>query len=290
MGRCRFAPGVGFALPGAMALFLCPASAVQKSFMSEPLVTYQSPPPSQTKPETPSRPDAEDFNGLVLRMIARMPQGGRYATSGTATANLRKAIALDESGRLRVNPQVAKPSFCSSATYLVLLMAVEELTRSGKLRLDKSAAGALLYESQPDGAGVWGRWNANGPGTARLFHELGLGRNFTAVDDAKPGDFLKIWWSDEIGAKERGHLVIYLGQRTDADGQRFLKFWSSNQPGGYGEKEVPIEQAKRLLFSRLMSPNALSRAAELPPKDAFLASMLTRRTTFDEVKAETGAR
>lgn len=223
-------------------------------------------------------------------MIARMPAGGRYATSGTATANLRKAITLDQAGRLRVDPQVAKPSFCSSATYLVFLMAVEELSGSGKLHLDKSAASALLYESQPDGAGVWGRWNANGPGTARLFHELGLGRNFTALDDAKPGDFLKIWWSDEIGAKERGHLVIYLGQRKDADGQHFLKFWSSNQPGGYGEKEVPIEQAKRLLFSRLTSPGALSRAAELPPKDAFLASMLTRRTTFDKVRAETGAR
>jgi hypothetical protein len=34
----------------------------------------------------------------------------------------------------------------------------------------------IISSSQRDGAGIWGRWNANGPGTARLFYELGLGQ------------------------------------------------------------------------------------------------------------------
>jgi hypothetical protein len=70
----------------------------------------------------------------------------------------------------------------------------------------------LLIRGQGDGVGIWGRWNANGPGTARLFEELHLGKNFTSFEEARPGDFMKIFWNDNIGGTESGHSVIYLGR------------------------------------------------------------------------------
>ena len=81
----------------------------------------------------------------------------------------------------------------------------------GDLRLNDETLDQLMIRGQRDGAGIWGRWNANGPGTARLFYELGLGRNFDDFEAAQPGDFMKIFWSEEVGRAEHGHSVIYLG-------------------------------------------------------------------------------
>jgi hypothetical protein len=127
-------------------------------------------------------------------------------------------------------------------------------------------------EGQADGEGVWGRWNANGPGTGRLFEETGAGRNFTDLRDARRGDFMKIFWNDSIGAAERGHSVIFLGVETEK-GEESVSFWSSNQPGGYGSKKVPRSKIKRMLFSRLEKPERLEEVLNLTPRDAFLASL-----------------
>jgi hypothetical protein len=231
-----------------------------------------------------------DINALVLKAIEQMPSGGGYATSSKAASNFGKAATLSEGGALRLSPKVAVPSFCSSATYLVLLKVVENLIKSDQISIDEAALRSLLYKRQPDGVGVWGRWNANGPGTARLFYELNAGDNFTDIKMALPGDFLKIWWTEEIGAKERGHLVVYLGTRRDEAGEEYLRFWSSNIPDGYGEKEVPMSKAKRVLFSRLNRPRGFEEVPKLPAKDQFLASMLTESFTMDQVKDMTGAK
>ena len=77
-------------------------------------------------------------------------------------------------------------SFCSGATYLVFIKAIEELRDRGQLQLDFATLNQLIIRDQHDGEGVWGRWNANGPGTARLFYELGLGRNFADFAQASP--------------------------------------------------------------------------------------------------------
>ena len=50
---------------------------------------------------------------------------------------------------------------------------IEALRARGSLQLDYDTLDALMIRNQRDGEGIWGRWNANGPGTARLFHELG---------------------------------------------------------------------------------------------------------------------
>ena len=226
----------------------------------------------------------EDYSTLVLRVMSAMPGGGSYATNSEALDALGAAIRLDSTG-LSLDPQKARPSFCSSATYLVFLGVIRELINSGKLSLDQSATRALLVHGQRDGEGVWGRWNANGPGTARLFAELNLGRNFTDWSKARPGDFMKIFWSTEIGKLERGHSVIYLGRQT-VDGVEHVNFWSSNRPLGYGFKLVPRSRIRWALFSRLETPAELARVSRLPASDSYLASLLTVRSNEDEVRSK----
>lgn len=225
-----------------------------------------------------------DWNAAVLRMIDRMPEGGSYATNAEASRALAAAISVDATG-ISVDPLKARPSYCSGATYLVFVGVLRELARQGRLSLDEETLGALTVRGQRDGQGVWGRWNANGPGTARFFAELKLGRNFTDWKQARAGDFMKVWWNDEIGKLERGHSVIFLGAHR-IDGVEHVNFWSSNQPGGYGHKLVPRSKIKWAVFSRLENPAGLAGVRALPESDAFLASLLSVRSSQAEVRAK----
>ena len=229
---------------------------------------------------------AVDPNTAILAAIRSMPTGGAYAVNRMAKERLISSVRLEPKG-LVLQPKSAQPSFCSGATYLVFLRALEYIARSGGVSLDAGTLNALLVTGQPDGEGIWGRWNANGPGTARLFHELGLGRNFTNIADAKAGDFLKIFWTTEIGQRERGHSVIYLGTEV-IGGVDHLRFWSSNQPEGYSVKSVPRTKIARMVFSRLETPKNVVKAAGLSGTDTFLASLLVRRSNMGEVERMCG--
>lgn len=226
-----------------------------------------------------------DLNDVILRQIRSMPEGGNYATNREATQRLSAAIHTIP--RLRVTPLGATPSYCSGATYLVFLKTLETLERQGQLRITPEAAEALAVKGQPDGTGIWGRWNANGPGTARLFHELGLGRNFTSYSEARPGDFMKIFWNKEVGKAERGHSVIFLGLET-VNGVEHVRFWSSNIPMGYGEKSVPRSKVANALFSRLEHPGRINHAPALPKSDPYLASLLSKASSFAEACKKSG--
>ncbi len=229
-----------------------------------------------------------DWNSAVLAAIDRMPEGGGYAVTSEAGAKFRSAVEMRD-GTLEVSAHHAKPSYCSSATYLLLLEILADAQRTGKLNLPADAWTALAPKPVRDGHGIWGRWNANGPGTARLFHALGAGRNFTDYDEARPGDFLKIFWRDAVGKNERGHLVVYLGREV-VDGEERVSFWSSNKPVGYGEKSVKRSEIARTIFSRLEEPGKFARAAELPAADDYLATLLTVESSFDEACALSGIR
>mgnify|MGYP007022320997 CR=1 FL=1 len=210
-----------------------------------------------------------DFNGRVLASIQRMPTGGGYDGSD-ATKNLLPGACRLVDNKIEVNAGRAKPSFCSGATYLVLLDALGSGSRA-----------LLPVTDHQDGHGVFGRWNSNGPGAAKLVADLKAGRNFTSWEEAKPGDFLKIWWTDEIGGRERGHLVVYLGH----DRER-VRFWSSNQPGGYGTKSVLRADCRRVLFTRVTRPERFASAGRLPAVDPWLSRMLREDFTWNEVVAK----
>jgi hypothetical protein len=229
-----------------------------------------------------------NINDLVVTLLQSMPIGGRYSTDSSATRLLSAAVALTPGG-LSVRPEVASPTYCSGATYLVFLRVCQRLRDSGLAALDGAQLGALLIQGQRDGEGIWGRWNANGPGTARLFHELGLGPNFTDFAAARPGDFLKIFWTPEVGRSERGHSVIYLGSEVSG-GNDSVRFWSSNNPEGYGEKTVPRSRIAKAIFSRFDNPGNLARMRTLPQTDPYLASLLRVRSSFAEACEKSGCR
>lgn len=221
-----------------------------------------------------------------------MPTGGGYATNLDAHAALASAVNVADPVRIR--PEDARPGYCSGATYLVFLRTLEALHKSGRISLSRKTWEALMprlrpdgQDTLPDGKNVWGRWNANGPGTARLFYELGLGPNFTSFSSARPGDFLKIFWTNAVGKNERGHSVIFLGVES-VDGMESVRFWSSNRPGGFGESSVPREKIARAIFSRLEHPEKISGWPTLPPTDKYLASLLTTESSFPEAAKMSG--
>ena len=248
--------------------------------------------PAENKGEKAAKAETEKqlpepaWNEAIIEAIGSMPMGGGYGTGVDARDALMAAVAWEE-GKPALRPAKAIPSFCSGGTYLVFLVALAREQRAGRVSLSPEAWRALMVEGQADGVGVWGRWNANGPGTGRLFEETGAGRNFTELKEARRGDFLKIFWNDSIGATERGHSVVFLGVEKEK-GEEMVSFWSSNQPGGYGSKQVPRSKIKRMLFSRLEYPGRLEEVPRLPAKDAFLASLAEKSASPAEAAKAVG--
>jgi hypothetical protein len=227
---------------------------------------------------------AADYNNVILEQVQQMPQGGRYSVSRFAKIRLQSSAHF-ESGKFFIVP--AGPSFCSGATYLVFIRTIEALRARAELNLEYATLEKLIIRDQRDGEGIWGRWNANGPGTARLFNELRLGRNFDNFDQAKPGDFMKIFWSRQVGKNEHGHSTIFLGMENRPDGQ-YVRFWSSNVPSGYGEKSVPRSKIAYAIFSRLETPANLARINNAPVVDTYLASLLRTRSSISEAGSKCG--
>ena len=229
---------------------------------------------------------AGDYNSLILEQIKQMPQGGRYSVSHYAKIRLQSSAHF-ESGKFFFLPSAASPSFCSGATYLVFIRTIEALRARGQLQLDYATLNHLIIRDQRDGEDIWGRWNANGPGTARLFHELGLGQNFDNFDQAKPGDFMKIFWSRQVGKSEHGHSTVFLGMENRL-GVQYVRYWSSNIPSGYGVKSVPRSKIAYAIFSRLETPANLARITSAPSVDSYLASLLRTRSSIAEASTKCG--
>jgi len=225
---------------------------------------------------------SQSFNDRVLKAVQEMPKKGGYVLTSVSPVKLRDAFSwnMDE---LLITEAKAIPSYCTTATYIVFFKVLKSYWAENGYPAKEIQE---LYRAnvESDGVRIWGRWNSNGPGTAKLFYDSGLGTNFDDLSKARSGDFLKIWWNDEIGKKESGHSVVYLS--SDATS---ITFWSSNtSTDGYGIRTIPKTMAKRLLFSRLERPENAVNMMSQPSIDSFLESMLTRESTWKEVKSVTG--
>lgn len=229
---------------------------------------------------------ARDYNDYVLEAVGELPPGGKYSKLDDATIALGKSI-YNERGIVKQNPLVASPVYCSGASYQAFIYVISRLQQEGKLRLRDEIVNGLLVNRQPDGTDTWGRWNSNGPGTSRLFYELGLGLNSMNWKDAKPGDFMKIFFNEHIGKLERGHSVVYLGSRMK-DGVEYFRYWSSDAPAGRGTHEIAKSRAVRVIFSRLQYPENLSNIATMPKSDPYLASLLTTPSSLEEMQRKIG--
>jgi hypothetical protein len=224
----------------------------------------------------------QTFNERVLKAIEEMPKKGGYVLTSVSPVKLRDAFSwnMDE---LSINQAKAIPSYCTTATYVVFFKVLKSYWAENGYPAKEIQE---LYRAnvESDGVRIWGRWNSNGPGTAKFFHDSELGTNFDDLSKALPGDFLKIWWNDEIGKKESGHSVVFL--KSDA---ATITFWSSNTiTEGYGVRTIPKSMAKRLLFSRLERPENAVKMIQRPVTDSFLESMLTRESSWKEVKTVVG--
>lgn len=259
---------------------------------------------------------AEDYNALILERLGAMPQGGTYAKYQksrpenkrfddlfTTVDDLDRALNLSPKGSLKVKPSSAgRYSFCSSATYLLFVDVISELQKKGKIEVSPQLNQEMVsvgdsYEvimGKLDGVGIFGHWNADGPGTAVLFERLGLGRNFLGYEQARPGDFLKIFWNDSIGKGERGHLVLFLGENQSGDA---IQVWSSNTQNsdgssGYGTMWVEKSRIKRALFSRLEHPENLKKwlsFSQAEKSSDYLIRIRSTGSTLEEMTAVTGA-
>jgi hypothetical protein len=248
------------------------------------------------------------YNTEVLDTVREMPQGGGYSTRRDAFDELRRRIQLFD-GTIRVDHQSRGTSFCSSATYFVILKTLEKLHHRGVARIQSTAAPLLLPteangEFLQDGFGVFGRWNANGPGTAGLFHDLKMGDNFSddGFYEAKPGDFLKIFWrwGRGVGKFERGHSVVFtkvLPEGATGSNVAEVCFWSSHgyedgRESGFGEKCVPRADVQEMIFSRLTHPERINRVLHrsYQHENKYLSSLLDVESTIEEARRKTGTR
>lgn len=238
----------------------------------------------RTSARVPARQQAVSFSTFVLKACKEMPVGGGYkANSDTIRTLSSKAVYWDEQAqRLHVELPAAQPSFCSAACYVALLRAFELWQQHIRRHLPPQAWQALDIAEQKDGIGIWGRANANGPGFAKLVHDLGAGVNFTELQQARAGDFLKFFWNGEIGARERGHIVVFLGT-AEVDGQPAVRYWSANKPDGFSERTVPLAKMHHLIFTRITKPENFANASKLPATDAWLRDMQKNSVPFDEV-------
>ena len=89
-------------------------------------------------------------------------------------------------------------------------------------------------------------------------------------------------------AKKNGDILSFTWGVIQRDGETWVRFWSSNQPGGYGEKAVPISKIKWAIFSRITRPQNVAKISSLPASNKFLAEMLSKSFTVDEVRREVG--
>jgi hypothetical protein len=264
-----------------------------------------------------------DYNAMILDIIKGLPSGGGYSRGGSFQLPTITAHNIG-AGHWEMRVYDGFPSHCTSATYALLTRLIAVLQDSGRIALNGEQIESLAAKNRMpdgttlvDGQGAFQIFNANGAGTAALLKHTGTGINFR--DDklayARPGDFLKMFWNDNVGASEQGHQVVYLGHKT-VGSRDMLCFWGSQRqnkkkrPGGiealyfpatdgakvedgYGEACRPRSDVKAMIFSRVtcmehlaaglddMSAKATaSRGAPFPFVDEFLVSL--SKTSSDQ--------
>ena len=278
-----------------------PGSTVYQKLYRKTLYPTGSTLPKNYVTDTP-----KTWNEILLSVIAGVKNGGEYYTGGTTSAHpvtteraMVNAFTMGSS-RPTIDLSKARPSYCSSACYMVLLKTLltwdtgSQISKKAWTYLRPYAVSGMSYAAQADGVGCWGRANANGPGLAILVKELGAGKNYhiaaktsysseaaywKAWANAEPGDFLKIFRDKYIGARERGHMVVYLGHKyalNDA-GERddIIYYWSSqSSTDGYGITSCRASQIYRGVLTKITAPEAFNNAKNISPtnKNSWLAS------------------
>lgn len=198
----------------------------------------------------------EKWQQSMLEAVKSFPDKGGYYTGRKVTDKFPKNAwqGMNDAFVMTMNdkypqilPQKAQPSFCSLATYMVMLKAISiwdanhnKISREAWVNLKPYVGFADAINvngiGESDGEGCWGRGNANGPGNGVLIHELKAGYSITAYRGAKsdknketpterymtdaewrcnpiwskavPGDMMKIFWNrNETTGSDCGAII-----------------------------------------------------------------------------------
>ncbi len=232
-----------------------------------------------------------DYNAMILDIIKRLPTGGGYSLGDVELPTITAHNIGGGHWEMRVYD--GQPSHCTGATYALFAHLVAELQNDGAIRLSPGELASLaVLKTMPDGTaredgeGPFAIFNSNGAGVAALLKHTGTGFSFR--DDklvyARAGDFVKLFWNDNVGAGERGHQAVYTGHRA-IDGRDMVCFWSSQRQNrkrrgghtealyfpasaiakvhdGYGEVCRPRGDIKAMVFSRVTCMAHLSAGLE----------------------------
>jgi len=245
-----------------------------------------------------------DYNKMILEIIAGLPKGGGYDVRASRVA--LPVISVHQLGaRLGMHVRDGHPSHCTSAAYALYMHLAARLHNSAKINLSVDQIRALqAVKARPDGTpmrdgqGPFWIFNANGAGAAAFLKHTGTGISFR--DDelvhARPGDFLKIFWNENVGIEtyknggvnrrksEKGHQVVFTGRKT-ISGTEMICFWGSQKQGrtkrgkrrevryfaaqpngkvhnGYGEVCRPRGDIKHMIFSRIVCMENLASGLE----------------------------
>jgi hypothetical protein len=278
---------------------------------------------AQAEPFGVRRCAGTDYNAMILDIINGLPSGGGYSIGSSFQLPTITAHNIG-AGRWEMRVYDGFPSHCTSATYTVFARLVSVLLDNGRIALVGEQIAALSAKSRMpnggtlvDGQGPFQIFNSNGAGVAALLKHTGTGMSFR--DDkllyARAGDFLKLFWNDNVGASEHGHQVIYLGHKT-VGSREMVCFWGSQRQNkkkrsggtealyypaaegdkvvdGYGQVCRPRADIKAMVFSRVtcmehlaaglddMRAKALaSRGAPFPFVDDYLYGL--RNTSSDQ--------
>lgn len=297
----------------------------------------------QTKKSSTKAKSQISWNDAVAQAMSLFEDGGGYYTgTGHPTGftqntweGMDRAFQMGPNDvKPTIDVSLARPSFCSSAIYMLLLKSLSiwdnsrnTISKNAWVNLKPYTLAATdqlgnVIPREDDGYGCWGRANANGPGLGVLVNELGAGDNYyignkteyssldkyyAAWDQAKPGDFLKIFWNSGIGCDnndpsgdESGHMVMFLGKykHYNADGTRddIITWWSSNGSrtdinAGYGVQSCNISEIYRAVLTRVTKPQNFNKAASIDRFNVnqWLASLNGQHHgTVEELKYNSG--
>jgi hypothetical protein len=223
-----------------------------------------------------------DYSAMILEIIRSLPTGGGYSLNADRVQLPTVTAQNIGGGHWEMKVYDGHPSHCTSAAYAVYARLAAVLHNGGKISLSADQIHSLeVIKRMPDGTslvdgqGAYGIFNANGAGVAAFLQHTGTGMSFR--DDklayARPGDFLKLFWNENVGASESGHQTIYTGRRVTA-GRDMICFWGSQRQNrkkraggtealyfpaeagrevqdGYGEVCRPRSDVKAMVFSRV---------------------------------------
>jgi hypothetical protein len=199
------------------------------------------------------------FNLQVLKAIDKvqataMDGGGYYTGVHAQPAESPIGYELKLFGHSLLSPS-RTTSYCSGSSYTAFIETLNLLYPNDSLRLSAQRLEALRMQ-EPDGSRrndwvkFWGYWNADGPGSQfALVQYSGMGKEISPKH-ARPGDFVNINWKSGLG-----HSVVFLGWVVDAQGKKFIRYWSS-QTGthGLGDQTSALAKVSSVNVIRLAFP------------------------------------